>query len=1154
MSARSPWAIASDARVNLRRHVALLALVLAFPTAPAPPARAAETRSLVVRPVAPAEAVLASERRGSPPRAVALSTDERAVLAARFERRRAFHAHEEALHAAAFRVGPSLGASRRGDWQPAAAKVEKRTRAFSAAGIAPPEPPDTLRVAFLRVDFLADRGGNASSGTGRFNLNPADTVANPVDPPPHNRDFYRKHGEALSRYFDVQSYGRVLVEVDVWPAEQDSAYHLTDMADLGPWVFGSSIFRAAVDMMRACFFAADSQSIARGDRVPWDRYDRFMIIHAGSDLQSDIRQDSKEDIPSFTMFVDSTDRVVFADSSNRDRPIDRVAFLPETLNQDDAYGALNGVIAHENGHNFFGLGDIYDINTALPVVGEWSLMDSGNLVGSRVQLPTGEIFAVGLLPPSLDPFQRNFILDEGLVNYRVPSSADTAMFTLRGSQRTNDFVRLDLSSDEYVILENRYLSPSSAVRLLLDDTTGVVLGPREPDRFEYDALLAGSGVLAWHVDESVIPFFTSLRTNPDYGFNSNPRRLGLQIIEADGLDDLGDLGSPFWTGGEFDPYQARVQPELSDVTVPNLLPNQGTRPHLAVTFLDDASDAMHVRVRRTWQPAGWPVRANFPPGGPTPLAADLDGDGRPEVVWAGGDSSISDTSFAVRAAVRDSAAVFAVRWDGKGLGGVDTLDFARLDRRPRPEVAALAAGGGSPGAVFATTYHTGPADTEGGKLWVVRPSGAVPVGFPVTLPSPASTPPMVAGDYATGWCVLVGCEDGRVRALDGTGNVIATSSVALAGGVSGRLAFTASVPAGPPPPSGLVAAAGADGEVIVLSLPTLAPLPNWPVSAGGPGFAPDFLWLRLGGTGANAADECGAAGAPQPTLVGRNADRVWAWCVTSGLVLSGWGGSFGDTLVAGLAAGDPDGDGFPEVIVQSRHSRLAYLNRTGRPSPGWPRASTVEGFRTYTPPLALDLTADGRPELVALNASGVIAALDGAGRTPDGWPLATGVGAGGSMLATDLDGDGALEIVAPDRFGLLYAYSVPSSLAATASPWRMLGGDPGRSSSLPDGATISPGAPSAGPLVAGSLKAYPNPARRKPVQFAYQLSEDASVEFRVLDSSGHEVARWSRAGRRSDNLETWDPSGLPAGLYVARVRFSGPGGSRTESLPLGILR
>jgi len=144
--------------------------------------------------------------------------------------------------------------------------------------------------------------------------------------------------------------------------------------------------------------------------------------------------------------------------------------------------------------------------------------------------------------------------------------------------------------------------------------------------------------------------------------------------------------------------------------------------------------------------------------------------------------------------------------------------------------------------------------------------------------------------------------------------------------------------------------------------------------------------------------------------------------------------------------------------------------------------------------------------------------------------------------------------VAPDRFNRLYAYSVPGTLAAPATSWTMLGGDPGRSFALSPSATSGPTAPSPGPLVAGSLKAYPNPARRRPIQFAYQLSEDAAVEFRILDTSGHEVARWSRSGRRSDNLETWDPSGVPAGLYVARVRFAGPGGAHVESLPLGVLR
>src|SRR5882672_3730267 len=80
MSPRSPWATASDARVNLRRHAVLFALLLTFPAAPA---GAADSRSLEVRPVAPSEALRRQQRQGEPVRAAALTAAERAVLEAR---------------------------------------------------------------------------------------------------------------------------------------------------------------------------------------------------------------------------------------------------------------------------------------------------------------------------------------------------------------------------------------------------------------------------------------------------------------------------------------------------------------------------------------------------------------------------------------------------------------------------------------------------------------------------------------------------------------------------------------------------------------------------------------------------------------------------------------------------------------------------------------------------------------------------------------------------------------------------------------------------------------------------------------------------------------------------------------------------------------
>ena len=1038
-----------------------------------------------------------------------------------------------------------------------------RTAAMAAA-MDTLDPPDTVRIAFIRIDFLADRAGGESTGNGRFDLSGPDTTIPPIDRPPHNRTFYLSHLEAMRRYYDAQSYGRVVVEGDVWPRSLNAAYAVSDMADFGPWKFSPEIYRAAVHVFRTMMFAADSQSIAIGDRIPWDAYDRFMLIHAGSDFQSDLRGDSPLDIPSFTVGVGDTDVVVFADSTNR--PIDRVAIVPETANQDGFYGALNGVITHENGHNLFGFADLYNVDNGFPVVGLWSLMDSGNLAGSIVGLPNGdEIFATGLLPPSLDPFHRFFISDA--LRFPDPAWGDTT--TLTDSERHPDMRRLFLSSDEYLVLENRLLAPADTIELDQDSTTRVVLGPKSPDRFEYDALIPGGGLLVWHVDASVIPFETAFRINPDYGYNSHPGRPGVSVIEADGLADIGDPGSPFILGSPRDPYFRSNNAVLSDITTPNLRPHIRTRPHLRLDVLDDPGPAMRFIATRTWQPPGWPVAGDFPPGGPLLMAVDSDGDRDLEVCWAGGAEGSPD-----------STALFAVRADGTGIND-STAVFARLNRRPRPLMAALPTGdSGAPGlpargpSLFAaSTYSDGP-DTSfaGGRVFLLDHQGNIQPGWPPQLPSVVTTPPVIAGGYPTA-TVYVGCGDGRIYAIELNGTMRAASDPPLAGGVTGRLAvdpFPPGSPGLPNPPSfppRLVGAGGGDGEVSVFADNggSLTPSGAWPRRLGTTGFDPDFLWMDFDGQGAPAGS--GATCNAGRTLIAHDADRLWAFCA-DGSALPGWGRATGDALVTGLGAGDPDGDGYAEVLTQSRGSGVAFWNQSGYPSPGWPKKATREGFLTDSPPLALDANGDGRSEVVAMNASGILAALDLNGQMPEGWPLASGAGAAGSLVAADLDRDGFLEVVVPDRavpdsirfdangrFGTLVAYSLPVSGGnAITTSWTMVGGDPGRTSTLP--ADREPVAEAAvrGPYVSGSLKAFPNPARNQAVTFAYQLTESAEVDFSIVDASGHEVASFSRPGRRSDNAEVWDPGRAPGGLYMARLRFRASGGEHSEVVMVGVLR
>lgn len=1081
------------------------------------------------------------------------------------------------VRAKRWRAFPDLISGPRHDWSPNArrrlgwippARPQRNPHTAEASRPAASSASDVRRIAFIRIDYAHDRGGPLSSGDGHFDLSGPDSTVAVIDRPPHNRAFYLAHLEALHRFYDVTSYGSVDIQGDVWPRTPNGAYSLNDMGDFGPWAFSQDIYPAARDFFRAAFTAADSQAkTVYSDPIPWDQYDSFMIIHAGSDLQSDLRQDSPEDMPTFTIGVAPEDEVQLPGAT---QPIGRASIVPETATQDGFYGAINGLVAHENGHNLFGFADLYDVFTGEPEVGYWSLMDSGNLVGAPFLLPDGsESFAVGLVPPSVDPFQRFFTTD--LLTFK--DVTDDTM-TIADSERNPDIRRLWLSSDEYLLLENRAIAATDSVPLDQDSTTRVILGPKSPDRFEYDTLLpslphvvgtpplASGGILAWHIDASSIPFLTATRIDPytDYGFNSGPGPPAIKIVEADALEDLGDPSSPFLFGSAYDPWFHSNNVVLADDTEPNLVPHTGSRPHARLEFLDDPGNAMRVAATHDWKLPGWPVAVDVPPGGPLLLAVDADGDRKLEVCWAGGAADSPD-----------STALFAVRVNGQGLFG-PVYAFANLDRRPRPEMAALPIGDPlqdppiGPAYFAASTYYDAGADTlggaPGGKVWLVDHTGIPLPGWPAVLPSPVSTPPVISGLFpnATVW---VGCLNGKIYGLGLDGQIATSTGAGLVGGISGRLAVTTAAGGGPT----LVAAGSANGSVHVGQWSGAGPLADvgtWSVT-GTVGFLPDFLWLDFGGQGAPAGSSSCAAGTP--TLIVHHADRLWAYC-PNGTPLPGWGRALGDTIVAGLGAGDPDGDGFPEVLTQTVHSQVAFWNESGYPSPGWPRASTHEGLRTASPALAMDVDGDGKSEIVALDGSGLIAALRADMRATAGWPVATGAGAAGSPVIADLDRDGRLEVIAPDRwvpdaergdvngrFGSLYAYSLPPHIAnPVADAWPMLGGNAGRTSSLDGAHTPVAAAATSGPLVGGSLHAYPNPARRHPVSFAYQLTEPAEVEFSIRDASGHEVAAFTRSGRRADNLEVWEPGGVPAGLYVARLRFRGATTSSVQLLTLGVLR
>lgn len=160
-----------------------------------------------------------------------------------------------------------------------------------------------------------------------------------------------------------------------------------------------------------------------------------------------------------------------------------------------------GVSAHELGHLLFGFPDLYDTDYSSADIGDWCLMAGGSwngaVPGEQPSLPSawckvnqGWVTAT------------NVAVDGPLTVPAVESSHTVFRLWKDGTLGT-----------EYFLLENR-------------QPTG------------YDAALPGSGLLLWHIDE----------TMPG---NTDENHYKVGLVQADGLRDLeldhnrGDAGDPF---------------------------------------------------------------------------------------------------------------------------------------------------------------------------------------------------------------------------------------------------------------------------------------------------------------------------------------------------------------------------------------------------------------------------------------------------------------------------------------------------------------------------------------------------------------------------------------------------------------------------------
>jgi M6 family metalloprotease-like protein len=1058
----------------------------------------------------------------------------------------------------------------------------KRKLLKSTAGKFPPlsgeVPVSTLRVCAIRVEFASVPSPSKITGNGgRFDLSDRRHEVL-IDPPPHDRAYFAKHMEALAYYYRAMSYGRLEIVSEVFPRDNDSAYVLEDVGRYNP---GGGPFTWEGEGLE--LFFKDAVRAADGDPdLDFSDFDAVVVFHAGSDWQNDIQGDSPYDIPSF--FITLYDDSVAVDDSTHF--IVDGAVVPETTSQDGYLNGINGVLAHEVGHQL-GLPDLYDAATGISVVGYWCLMDYGTGIGVVLAdtLTDDAYYVTGILPGSLCAWSREYL---GWVSPReVTEEGDFSLdaVELQEGYPGEGVLRVPMNSYEYYLIENRQadLDGDDMGYLLSDpgpDSTGVIMGPvndKSEFNYEFDFALPGSGLLIWLVDQIMVQVL-----GPFDLVNAFPERRGIQLMEADGIPDLGDYNSFYFLGSEFDPFRAGNNDRFSDDTYPASTSNTGCHSHITVDDIGESGTTMDFHVAFDWGLEGFPLslgdQLRF--SVPSILACDSDGDGRDEIYAALTRAGWMDTLGLTY--VRSEIHAFESNSFGeiqpmpgwpRRLLGSHPLELVCVDFDGDGELEIVAAD--ETGSIYGFGADGTPFFPGSDSLGVFfRASGNIN-GGPVAAavgPGASGRPDFVFAGTDSGFHTLSlsgGLTDVPAQGEGGCSMPI-VADILDDGSQPGRpeVVFYR---------RGEIAIFDPGEQEIVRTIPV-------PTDA-----APDRVYLCAADFDRSQDDDL------EIILVDKDG---WVFMLKpDGEPLPGFGRRVCGTVAAPPALADVNSDGYLELVLSDRDYRSWVLLRTGSTAPGWPRrwyGCTLPTWdsSSYAPasleplpsPVLVDFDSDTGLDVIQGSLFECIAAWDSGGQRLQGFPLTLGGGCSALSLG-DLDGDGVLEMLAggsdgrTDLYllgeylgsvqyseGYVYGFRHPLASGDAQSPWKTAFFDGTRNAVYP--LDQMPGSPLPGNrvLVAGSFHAFPNPAGEahpvtgeKRVWFVFESDTGGHASIDVYDITGALVktVEYDASGQSSLVAvppEGVDISGLGSGLYVCRLNLRADGKSVTDLFKLAVKR
>jgi len=206
-----------------------------------------------------------------------------------------------------------------------------------------------------------------------------------------------------------------------------------------------------------------------------------------------------------------------------------------------------GVYCHELGH-VFGLPDLYDTDGSSYGTGYWSLMSSGSWNGwlgsSPAHLDAWSKTQLGWVTPSN--------VTDNVTGVSIPDvETNATIYRLWTS---------GASGDEYFLVENR-------------------------QKNGYDAALPGSGLLIWHIDESV--------NHNNYEWYPGHTEFGHYAVALEQADNQFHMEKKLSYGDQGDPYPGTMaNTSFSPLANPNSDSYSSSSSFVAVTNISSSSDNM----------------------------------------------------------------------------------------------------------------------------------------------------------------------------------------------------------------------------------------------------------------------------------------------------------------------------------------------------------------------------------------------------------------------------------------------------------------------------------------------------------------------------------------------------------------------------------